>query len=320
LVTVLGGTGFIGQHVTRQLADAGAEVTTIARGTTASLGLPAQSLRADRADARALTRALATAAPTVVVDMVAYQQRDIEGLLEALPASVERLVVISSGDVYATYGAFLGIVPGPIDAKPSDERAPLRAELFPYRRQARAPDDMLFSYEKILVERAAMAWRGGATTILRLPMVYGPNDKQRRVAKYVEKFRAGAGPICLNAAEAAWRCTRGYVEDVAAAIRLAALSDAAVGNVFNVGEPEALSEVAWARAIAVATGWTGEIVEDPGTIATRQANWDVSVTVDTTRIRRVLGYDEPFGPELGLRRTVARQQSRVVQSDPMQGQ
>ncbi len=309
LVTVLGGTGFIGQHVTRQLAEAGAEVTTIARGTSAGPGLPAQSLKADRADAAGLARVLATAAPAVVVDMIAYQQRDIEALLAALPTSVERLVVISSGDVYATYGAFLGIARGPIHAQPSDEQAPLRTELFPYRRAARTPDDVLFSYEKILVERAAMTWRGGATTILRLPMVYGPNDRQRRVDKYVEKFRSGAGSIYLNSAEASWRCTRGYVEDVAAAIALAALSDAALGKVFNVGEPDALSEVAWAHAIAVATSWTGEIVEDPKTAATLQANWNVDVTVDTTRIRHVLGYEEPFGRELGLRRSVAGQRA-----------
>ena len=305
LVTVLGGTGFIGQHVTRQLAETGADVTTIARGTTASAGLPARSLEADRGDVGALTGTLATAAPSVVVDMIAYARRDIEILLAALPSSVERLVVISSGDVYATYGAFLGIGRGSVDATPSDERAPLRQELFPYRRAARTPDDMLFSYEKILVERAAMDWRGGAATILRLPMVYGPNDKQRRVAKYVDRFRIGARSIHLNAAEAAWRCTRGYVEDVAAAITLAALSESAPGNVFNVGEREALSEVAWARAIAAAVNWTGELVEDPETAATLEANWDVDVTMDTARIRHVLGYDESIGPELGLRRTVA---------------
>src|SRR5512145_452540 len=95
-VTVLGGTGFVGRHVTRQLVAAGAEVTTIARGTTASTGLAAQSLKADRADAGALVRALATAAPEVVIDMIAYQPRDIDLLLDALPTSVEQLVVISS--------------------------------------------------------------------------------------------------------------------------------------------------------------------------------------------------------------------------------
>lgn len=47
-VTVLGGTGFIGRHVRRQLAEAGAAVTTIHRGTTASSNSPMGSLNADR--------------------------------------------------------------------------------------------------------------------------------------------------------------------------------------------------------------------------------------------------------------------------------
>ncbi len=69
----------------------------------------------------------------------------------------------------------------------------------------------------------------------------------------------GAPEIRLDRAKAAWRWTRGFVEDVAEAIALAVIDDRASGRVYNVGEEDALREAEWVRAIGEAAGWTGHV-------------------------------------------------------------
>ena len=136
---MLGGTGFIGSHVVRRLEDAGAEVS---RSSVAAGRRRRSQFAADRADVTALRAALADAAPAVLVDMIAYTAEDAERLLLSLPASLERLVIISSGDVYWTYGAFLGHEPAGPTSSPLDESAPLRRSRYPYRAMASGPEDM----------------------------------------------------------------------------------------------------------------------------------------------------------------------------------
>lgn len=303
-VTVLGGTGFIGRHVSRLLAKADSEVTAVHRGPTPA-GIPRVSLvRADRHSLTALANALRAAAPQLLIDMAAYSAADVDRLLSAVPSSLERLVIISSSDVYQSYGAFLGLSPAPHHSTPADEQAQLRAQLYPYRTQADGPDDPRYSYEKILVERTARAAAPAPVTTLRLPMVYGPGDKQGRVAGWLARLALNPAELRLNAAQATWRCTRGYVEDVAGAICLAALARRGRGEVFNVGESDALSELEWVRAIAAAAGWTGRLLADPAEPPTTSGNWGVPLVTDTRRIRTVLAYTDPIGRTEGLRRTV----------------
>jgi nucleoside-diphosphate-sugar epimerase len=303
-VAVLGATGFIGEHVTRWLVEAGHAVFAVHRGQTPARIPGSQSLSVDRRDKVLLVSALAKAAPSVLVDLIAYTAADVTSLLEALPPSVDRLVVVSSGDVYWTYDAFRGRAPPGEVSHPLSESAPLREHLYPYRAQAIGPDDVRYGYEKILVEQTAQTGSPVPVTVLRLPMVYGPGDRQQRVARYLRQLTAAASGIRLNEREAHWRCTRGYVEDVAWAIALGSTEERAAGQVFNVGEPEALTELEWVKAIGEAAGWVGRVMTDSTEPPSLAAEWSVPLITETRWIRELLGYAEPVGRAEGLRRTV----------------
>jgi nucleoside-diphosphate-sugar epimerase len=303
-VAVLGGTGFIGRHVVRRLLDAGAAVSTIQRGRTGAAARGARSIAADGADVTALRAALADAAPAVLVDMIAYTADDVERLVRSLPASLERLVVISSGDVYWSYGAFLGQEPSEPPSRPLDESAPLRATRYPYRATASGPEDMRYRYEKMDVEEIARGRAPVPVTVLRLPMVYGPNDPQGRIAGSLARLRSGGGTVRVNAAESGWRCTRGYAEDVAAGIALATLDARAVGATYNLGEPDALSEREWLETVAEAAGVACRVVPDHDVAPSLPANWAIPLATDTRRIRSELGYREPVGRPEGVRRSL----------------
>jgi nucleoside-diphosphate-sugar epimerase len=98
------------------------------------------------------------------------------------------------------------------------------------------------------------------------------------------------------------------VDNVAAAIALAAVSEQAAGRVYNVAEQPAFTELAWARKIAAATGWDGEFaflpkdrmpvsLVQPGNSA---QHWEA----DSSRIRRELGYREPVPLAEAIARTI----------------
>lgn len=300
---MLGGTGFIGRHVAAGFCRTGHEVAVVHRGRT-PVPPGCHSLLADRWKPASLEAAIAGYIPDVIVDMLGYTARDATTLAGALPAHLSRLVLVSSGDVYAMYGAFLGHEASPATDGPVGEQGALRSRLYPYRDQADSDDDFRHDYDKILVEQKLRELAPVPVTIVRLPMVYGPGDPQRRVQAEVARLRPQAGDLTLNAVEAAWRCTRGFVEDVAAAIVLAGLAPGATGQTYNVGEPDALTQREWLELIGRAAGWPGRVRTDPAVPPSLPADWSVSLVTSTVRIREQLGYSEAVGRQEGVRRTV----------------
>jgi len=163
-------------------------------------------------------------------------------------------------------------------------------------------------YDKIPAERVVMNDRELPGTVLRLPMVYGPGDPLHRFYPVVKRIADERQHIIFPETLAGWHAPRGYVENVAAAIALAARNDRAARRIYNVCEEPSFSELEWARKIASEMRWDGKFVVlpvdrtpphllKPGNAA---QNW----TASSARIRRELGYDEPVAIEEAIRRTI----------------
>jgi nucleoside-diphosphate-sugar epimerase len=118
--------------------------------------------------------------------------------------------------------------------------------------------------------------------------------------------------IPLEDGQAAWRATRGYVENVAGALALAVEDERAAGWVYNVGDDVAFTEAAWIRRLGAVTGWTGRVValpKPPGEPPSGK-DWRHHLVADTRKIRRALGYTEPVALDEALRRTIAWERAR----------
>lgn len=301
-VLAIGGTGFIGRFAVEALADAGHETIVFHRGS-APQGAAARSITGDRRNLAEHAAELRALAADVVIDFLLATGRQAEQLVEVFRGHTGRIVMLSSCDVYRAAGILHGTEPGEPDNSPITEDSALRNHLHPYPpdavRKLRAVFPWLEDdYDKIPAERAILS---GAVpgTVLRLPMIYGPGDPLHRFYPVIREAEAGRATIAIEQGVAEWRGIRGYVEDVAWAVALAAMDDRAAGRVYNVGDPENFTELEWRRRIAQAAGWAGEFVVTPG--ETPRQHW----VVDGSRIRRELGYRERVDREEALRRTIA---------------
>jgi nucleoside-diphosphate-sugar epimerase len=318
-VLVIGGTSFIGPHVVRGLVSDGHRVAVFHRGDTETeLPVAVEHIHGDRLKLAAHVEAFERFAPDVLLHMVAMTERQAQVALEVFAGRVGRIVAISSADVYRARNRLAGVEPGPPDPIPLREGASLRSVLYPYRETASDPSHPSYGYDKIPVERVFMQSADVLGTVLRLPFVYGPGDRQHRTAEYLRRMDGGEPAIRLGEEYARWRSTRGYVENVAAAIVLAIRDERAAGKVYNVGDEPALAEAEWVREVGKVAGWSGKVITVPEGAAGSlpgplpvSPDWRQGLVLDTARIRRELGYGEVVSFAEGLRRTIEWERSHT---------
>jgi nucleoside-diphosphate-sugar epimerase len=307
-ILILGGTGLTGTFTTRYLVEQGHQVTIFHRGKhQVDLPTAVNRILGERRNLDEFIHEFRELDPDVVLDMLAFTRQDAEMLMRVFKGIAKRVVVPSSIDVYRVFGCLHGTEPGPVDPIPLAEDAPLREKLSVHQEE----------YEKRWVEQVVMSDPDLPGTILRYPMIYGPNDGGRTF-DLVKRMMDNRPVIPLDEKVARWRWSRGYAENVAWATVLAVMDERARNRIYNVAEPEGLSYLEWAQRVTRAGAWTGRIVVLPhGRLDVGDANYEHHWVVDTTRIRAELGYMEVVPQEEALRRTVEWQWANPLEKyDP----
>src|SRR5947209_7185150 len=311
-ILLIGGNGFIGRFVAAALQQQGHTLAVFHRGTTA-VPSGVDQILGDRHQISTRTQELRRFGLEVVIDFVISSGAQAEELMNLFRGVARRVVMLSSIDVYRAIGISHGTESGPLQEVPLTEDSELRRRLHPYAPESLRSMRQIYpwvtdDYDKIPAERAVMNGEGLPGTVLRLPMVYGPGDRQHRFYPVVKRVDDGRRHNIFAETLAAWRAPRGYVENVAAAIALAATDDRAAGRVYNVCEEPAFSELQWAQKIAGEMGWQGEFVvlpvERTPPHLLRPGNAAQHWAASSARIRHELAYKEPIAIEEAIRRTI----------------
>jgi nucleoside-diphosphate-sugar epimerase len=317
-ILLIGGNGFIGTPLMAELRRSKHELAVLHRhAASGPIGSDVVHIQADRNRLSDYRDELRRFSPDVIIDLILSSGEQALQLTSVARGLARRVIAISSMDVYRAWGVLQGSEPGSLEPLPLTEDSPVRSV-----RQAYPPEMLkmmqnIFTwvdehYDKIAVEEAILNDPAILGTVLRLPMVYGPGDPLHRFFPLLKRIADGRSSILFADDFAAWRAPRGFVDNVARAIALAATSDQAAGRIYNICEEPSLPELAWQTRIAQQMKWPGKFVVLPRERTPKHllqpGNAAQHVVASSARIRAELGYEEAVTIEEAIQRTVAWEQ------------
>ncbi len=252
-VLIIGGTRFFGYFIARRLLADGHELTLYNRGLTPDdLGPGVRRIHGDRNDRRDFSQKLGRQEFDAAVDMIAYTAADSRSAAETLAGRVGRFIHISTGSVYIVTRDF----PCPLREEDFDR------EVLP--QPAAGADWWLYGYHKRQCEEAlgeAGAKNAFPFTILRLPIVFGERDYTLRAYSYFLRLEDGRPLILPDGGFNVF--THIYQDDVARTVASNLLNPVAIGQAYNLAQPEILTLRAFVHQAARVLGREPEIVDIP---------------------------------------------------------
>ena len=289
---VTGGGGFIGRHVVKALAAAGAHVRCLVGPPGCGLTVPGgavETFEADIRDRRALQEHAAEsdvvvhlAGPPSVAQSFAdpceYVRVHVEGTASVLEASryanVSHVVYVSSAEIYGTP-----------DSNPVNEDHPARP---------RSPYGAAKAGAEALVE-AYYRQYGQSAVVLRPFSVYGPGaSPDSLIGRILSQLRSGGDIVLEDLRPVRDYC---FVSDIARAVVLAC-SVRGEHRVFNLGSMAGTSVATITSLLKAAAGGNARIIED----VSRRRRCDVlQLVADNRRARLTLGWQPEVELADGLR-------------------
>lgn len=243
-ILVIGGTLFIGRHLTDALVAAGHEVTVLHRNPESKLPPGVRGILADRNDSSAVGDALKGQRFDAVFDNVYDWERGTTA--EQVVATAEAC----SHDALQRY-VFMSSVAAYGDGLDHDEDDPLA--------DAGHPDS--YVRNKAASERALFSLPGLPVVTVRPPFIYGPGNPFYREAFFWDRLRDHRAIIVPDDGSRLMQFV--YVKDIVWCCLRILERPAAIGKAFNIADADAISQRDVVRAMARAMHEEARIVEVP---------------------------------------------------------
>ncbi len=258
-ILIIGGSRFIGCHLTKRLLEDGHQVTLFNRGRTSDdFGGNIHRIHGDRSNHQDFYEQLSGKRFDVVVDMIAFKAEDSQSAVETFSNRVEHFIHVSTAYVYVVTRDW------PCPLKESDFDRPLSIKT--------AKIEGIWDYscnkrqcEEVLLD--AHANSGFPVTILRPPIVLGERDYTLRAYSYFLRIQDGGPLLMPDGGRNAF--THIYQGDIVRTIASNLKNPVSFGKAYNLAQEEILTLRSFVRQASAIMGKMVELVNIPSDLLQR---------------------------------------------------
>jgi len=224
-ILVIGGTTFFGKAIVEELLKAGYRVTIFTRGNQhPPFWDQVEHIQGDRKQPDDFHKKLSGKTFDAVIDNIAFTADHVKEALKTFKDNVGRYVLTSSASVYYTGSMTMPLHEDDVDLS---FQAPKGEENSPF---------WSYTLGKIGTERVLREQDELPYTIIRPPMVLGPEDHTLRGYFYFQRLMDGKPLIVTNGGVQSFRLA--YSRDLARGYLLALKSKRAVNQAYNIAQRE----------------------------------------------------------------------------------